>query len=148
MMNSCTALWPCLFCLCIGRLQLMCYKYLWDGLATGTFPIEYFFKHFKLNPQYILSEDVKQYAASLGLNTKVPKLLSCNLYSVTLFWQGIWPIYQCISIWITFSRSPILEIFIEINIFYANFWSSLSRSHASQVRNSWFHAQKKKGGWC
>lgn len=54
-----------------GRLQLMCYKYLWDGLAAGTFPSEYFFKYFELNPHYMLSEDVKQYSASLGLDAKV-----------------------------------------------------------------------------
>lgn len=53
-----------------ARLQLMCYKYLWDNLVADTFPTDHFFNHFNLNPLYILSGDVKEYIASLGFNAK------------------------------------------------------------------------------
>ncbi|ONK62441.1 uncharacterized protein A4U43_C07F3890 [Asparagus officinalis] len=53
-----------------ARLQVMLYKYLWDGLAASNFPTAYFYKHFKLDPHYILSEDVKRYAASLRFDVK------------------------------------------------------------------------------
>lgn len=53
-----------------GRLQLMCYKYLWDYLVAGTFPHDHFFNHFELNPLYVLSDNIKQYTASLGFHAK------------------------------------------------------------------------------
>ncbi|KAL6624321.1 hypothetical protein ACP70R_031642 [Stipagrostis hirtigluma subsp. patula] len=53
-----------------GRLQLMCYKYLWDNLITNKFPSENFFSYFDLNPNYLLSDDVKQYINSLGFHAK------------------------------------------------------------------------------
>ncbi|CAL9765047.1 unnamed protein product [Musa acuminata subsp. burmannicoides] len=54
-----------------ARLQLMCYKYLWDNLVTTNFPMEEFFDHFKLNRLYILSGDVKEHIASLGFDVKM-----------------------------------------------------------------------------
>ncbi|KAK3140859.1 hypothetical protein QOZ80_5AG0406810 [Eleusine coracana subsp. coracana] len=53
-----------------GRLQLMCYKYLWDNLITEKFPVENFFSYFDLDPNYLLSDDVKWYISSLGFNAK------------------------------------------------------------------------------
>ncbi|PKA66936.1 Exonuclease V, chloroplastic [Apostasia shenzhenica] len=53
-----------------SRLQLMCYKYLWDTLVLNSFPKEQFFKYFCLNPDCILSEDVNKYIVSLGLPAK------------------------------------------------------------------------------
>nr|XP_019710485.1 exonuclease V, chloroplastic isoform X1 [Elaeis guineensis] len=53
-----------------ARLQLMCYKYLWDNLVADTFPTDHFFNHFNLNPLYILSGDVKEYIVSLGFSAK------------------------------------------------------------------------------
>ncbi|KAL6865380.1 hypothetical protein ACP4OV_016531 [Aristida adscensionis] len=53
-----------------GRLQLMCYKYLWDNLITSKFPAENFISYFELNPNYALSDDVKQYINSLGFQAK------------------------------------------------------------------------------
>ncbi|AQK79100.1 Exonuclease V chloroplastic [Zea mays] len=44
-----------------GRLQLMCYKYLWDNLIAEKFPADNFFSHFNLDPNYLLSDDVKGY---------------------------------------------------------------------------------------
>uniref|UniRef100_A0A0A9FNK5 Exonuclease V, chloroplastic n=1 Tax=Arundo donax TaxID=35708 RepID=A0A0A9FNK5_ARUDO len=48
----------------------MCYKYLWDNLITEKFPSEYFFSYFDLNPDYLLSDDVKCYISSLGFHAK------------------------------------------------------------------------------
>ncbi|RDY13825.1 Exonuclease V, chloroplastic, partial [Mucuna pruriens] len=42
-----------------GRLQLMCYKYLWDSLVADDFPSKQFFTYFGLNPQHNLCEDLK-----------------------------------------------------------------------------------------
>ncbi|KAM0847654.1 hypothetical protein ACQ4PT_054874 [Festuca glaucescens] len=54
-----------------GRLQLMCYKYLWDSLIAEKFPAENFFSYFDLNPDFLLSADVKRYISSLGFNAQV-----------------------------------------------------------------------------
>ncbi|OVA09908.1 Exonuclease V [Macleaya cordata] len=54
-----------------GRLQLMCYKYLWDTMVTDDFPINDFFNYFGLNPQYILSKKIQEHAANLGFNAKM-----------------------------------------------------------------------------
>lgn len=53
-----------------GRLQLMCYKYLWDNLTTEEFPSDNFFSYFDLDPNYLLSDDVKGYISSLGFDAK------------------------------------------------------------------------------
>lgn len=53
-----------------GRLQLMCYKYLWDNLIAEKFPAENFFSYFDLDRNYLLSDDVKRYISSLGFNAK------------------------------------------------------------------------------
>ena len=49
----------------------MCHKYLWDSLIAEKFPAENFFSYFDLDPNYLLSDDVKQYISSLGFNAKV-----------------------------------------------------------------------------
>ncbi|KAH7677806.1 Exonuclease V protein [Dioscorea alata] len=54
-----------------ARLQLMCYKYLWDNLVVNDFSTGLFFDHFALNPQYVLSEDIRQHSSSLGFEAKV-----------------------------------------------------------------------------
>ncbi|KAM3208081.1 hypothetical protein ACQJBY_063024 [Aegilops geniculata] len=53
-----------------GRLQLMCYKYLWDSLISEKFPAENFFSYFDLNPDFLLSDDVKRYISSIGFNAQ------------------------------------------------------------------------------
>ncbi|XVF04966.1 hypothetical protein REPUB_Repub05bG0129500 [Reevesia pubescens] len=53
-----------------GRLQLMCYKYLWDTLVADSFPSRQFFNFFSLNPNYILSEDIREKTANLGFPAK------------------------------------------------------------------------------
>uniref|UniRef100_A0A0D9WC84 Exonuclease V, chloroplastic n=1 Tax=Leersia perrieri TaxID=77586 RepID=A0A0D9WC84_9ORYZ len=53
-----------------GRLQLMCYKYLWDNLIGEKFPAENFFSYFDLDPNYLLSDDIKQFIRLLGLDAK------------------------------------------------------------------------------
>uniref|UniRef100_A0A0E0KXZ6 Exonuclease V, chloroplastic n=1 Tax=Oryza punctata TaxID=4537 RepID=A0A0E0KXZ6_ORYPU len=53
-----------------GRLQVMCYKYLWDNLISEKFPAENFFSYFDLDSSYLLSDDIKQYIRLLGLNAK------------------------------------------------------------------------------
>jgi hypothetical protein len=49
----------------------MCYKYLWDNLIAEKFPAENFFSYFDLDPNYLLSDDIRQYISSLGFNAKV-----------------------------------------------------------------------------
>ncbi|GMI92305.1 exonuclease V-like [Hibiscus trionum] len=53
-----------------GRLQLMCYKYLWDTLVADSFPSGQFFDFFSLNRNYILSEDIRERTASSGFPAK------------------------------------------------------------------------------
>ncbi|XVE79086.1 hypothetical protein DITRI_Ditri14bG0029200 [Diplodiscus trichospermus] len=53
-----------------GRLQLMCYKYLWDTLVTDSFPSRQFFNLFSLDPNYILSEDIREKIANAGFPAK------------------------------------------------------------------------------
>lgn len=49
----------------------MCYKYLWDNMIADNFPLEDFFAHFELNPEYIFSEDVRQHISSSACNVVV-----------------------------------------------------------------------------
>ncbi|KAL2328652.1 hypothetical protein Fmac_022079 [Flemingia macrophylla] len=51
-----------------GRLQLMCYKYLWDNLVADDFPSKKFFTHFGLNSQHNLCEDLKVISADSGFS--------------------------------------------------------------------------------
>ncbi|MBA0586442.1 hypothetical protein Gorai_017184 [Gossypium raimondii] len=53
-----------------GRLQLMCYKYLWDTLAANSFPSGQFFDFFSLNRSYMLSKDIRERTASSGFPAK------------------------------------------------------------------------------
>lgn len=49
-----------------GRLQLMCYKYMWDNLVADNFPSQKFFDYFTLNPHSILSEEIRERTADSG----------------------------------------------------------------------------------
>ncbi|KAL6566698.1 hypothetical protein OROMI_015102 [Orobanche minor] len=49
-----------------GRLQLMCYKYMWDSLVAGKFPSCKFFDFFSLNPNHILSQEIRESTANSG----------------------------------------------------------------------------------
>jgi len=69
-----------------GRLQLMCYKYLWDSLIAKKFPAENFFSYFDLDPNYLLSDDIKGYTNSLGVNAKVLTLYSFSKSSQAIYW--------------------------------------------------------------
>ncbi|KAF3337004.1 exonuclease V [Carex littledalei] len=53
-----------------ARLQLMCYKYLWDDLIYSTFPSDEFFRYFNLNSQYVLSDEIREYVNSMGFQAK------------------------------------------------------------------------------
>ncbi|KAJ3676375.1 hypothetical protein LUZ60_003787 [Juncus effusus] len=53
-----------------ARLQLMCYKYLWDNLIMNQFHSDEFFKYFNLDSEYILSDVVKEQINSLGFQAK------------------------------------------------------------------------------
>ncbi|KAL4578354.1 hypothetical protein LXL04_014476 [Taraxacum kok-saghyz] len=50
-----------------GKLQLMCYKYLWDNLVANPFPIQQFLKLFSLNPNYVLSQQIQEAALQAGI---------------------------------------------------------------------------------
>lgn len=58
------------FSLCF-RLQLMYYKYLWDNLIFVNFPSEQFYEFFSMDPQRILSDDVKMNASNSGFPAEV-----------------------------------------------------------------------------
>ncbi|CAL0316389.1 unnamed protein product [Lupinus luteus] len=51
-----------------GRIQLMCYKYLWDNLVShhNDFPSKLFFYYFGLNGKFTLSEDIQGACAHSG----------------------------------------------------------------------------------
>ncbi|KAL3518342.1 hypothetical protein ACH5RR_020931 [Cinchona calisaya] len=49
-----------------GRLQLMCYKRLWDNLVADKFPSGQFFDFFALNPHFILSREIREHTAKSG----------------------------------------------------------------------------------
>ncbi|KAH9603211.1 hypothetical protein KSS87_003756 [Heliosperma pusillum] len=49
-----------------GRLQLMCYKYLWDKLVSDIFPSKQFYDYFSLDPEHTLSDDIKMSTAEAG----------------------------------------------------------------------------------
>lgn len=49
-----------------GRLQLMCYKRMWDNLVAGNFPAGKFFDSFGLDPNYILSTEIRESTAKSG----------------------------------------------------------------------------------
>ncbi|XP_027086622.1 exonuclease V, chloroplastic isoform X1 [Coffea arabica] len=49
-----------------GRLQLMCYKRLWDNLVADKFPSGQFFDFFALNPHVILSDEIREHTAKSG----------------------------------------------------------------------------------
>ncbi|PON62324.1 Exonuclease V [Parasponia andersonii] len=53
-----------------GRLQLMCYKRMWDNLVADNFPMKKFFDYFSLNPYNMLSEDIIERTANLGFPAK------------------------------------------------------------------------------
>uniref|UniRef100_A0A5B7AUI1 Exonuclease V n=2 Tax=Davidia involucrata TaxID=16924 RepID=A0A5B7AUI1_DAVIN len=53
-----------------GRLQLMCYKYMWDNLAADNFPSRQFFDFFSLDPHYILSEEIRENTTNSGFPAK------------------------------------------------------------------------------
>ncbi len=62
----------------ICRLQLMCYKYLWDKLVSDSFPSKQFFDFFSLDPYYLLSEEIRENTAKAGFPVKV-KIPSMSL---------------------------------------------------------------------
>ncbi|CAI9776432.1 unnamed protein product [Fraxinus pennsylvanica] len=49
-----------------GRLQMMCYKYLWDSLVDDKFPAENLFNYFSVNPHYILSPEIRENTRKSG----------------------------------------------------------------------------------
>ncbi|XP_076891653.1 exonuclease V, chloroplastic-like [Bidens hawaiensis] len=49
-----------------GRLQLMCYKYLWDNLLAHPFLTQHFLQLFNLNPDYMLSQEILEIAIQAG----------------------------------------------------------------------------------
>lgn len=53
-----------------GKLQLMCYKYMWDTTISHNFPASRFYSFFGLNSHYILSEEVQGLAATSGISAK------------------------------------------------------------------------------
>ncbi|KAI3461458.1 hypothetical protein Pfo_018121 [Paulownia fortunei] len=46
-----------------GRFQLMCYKYMWDNSVADNFPLQKFFDFFSLNPNHILSPEIRENTA-------------------------------------------------------------------------------------
>ncbi|CAN4119043.1 unnamed protein product [Withania somnifera] len=53
-----------------GRLQLMCYKHLWDSSVADDFPSRQFFEFFSLNPNHILSAEIRENTAKCGFSAE------------------------------------------------------------------------------
>ncbi|KAJ1377706.1 Exonuclease V [Sesbania bispinosa] len=56
-----------------GRIQLMCYKYLWDNLVAHAyhgFPSKQFFDYFELNPKRYLCKDLQDAATYSGISAR------------------------------------------------------------------------------
>lgn len=51
-----------------GRIQLMCYKYLWDNLVVRDFPSERLFEYFELNPRRNLCKDLRTACVDSGIS--------------------------------------------------------------------------------
>lgn len=49
----------------------MCYKYLWDALVVDKFPSQKFFEFFSLNPDHILSPEIRETTAESGFPSEV-----------------------------------------------------------------------------
>lgn len=54
-----------------GRFQLMCYKYMWDTLVGGKFPSQKFYDFFSLNPNQILSPEIRDSTEKSGFPSEV-----------------------------------------------------------------------------
>lgn len=54
-----------------GRFQLMCYKYMWDTLVADKFPTQKFYDFFSLNPNHILSPEIRDNTAKSGFPSEV-----------------------------------------------------------------------------
>lgn len=63
----------------------MCYKYLWDGIVAGNFPLASFFDHFSLDPHFSFSDDVKHYLTSLDIQAQVR---TRNLFCIYVLQQN------------------------------------------------------------
>lgn len=68
-----------------ARLQLMCYKYLWDSLLAQPFPSQHFLQLFSLNPDYVLSKDIQEFAIQAGAPVQV---ISFSFSSYLYFREG------------------------------------------------------------
>ncbi|KAK9940208.1 hypothetical protein M0R45_016879 [Rubus argutus] len=66
-----------------GRLQLMCYKYIWDNLVADKFPSNEFFDFFSLNADCDLSEEIREIAANSGFPAK-------TLDDVVRYYRNTW----------------------------------------------------------
>ncbi|KAG6619850.1 hypothetical protein I3843_13G093400 [Carya illinoinensis] len=66
-----------------GRLQLMCYKYMWDNLVADNFPSREFYKFFALNPHSMLSEEIREKTADSGFPAD-------TLDDVVRFYKNTW----------------------------------------------------------
>ncbi|KAG8387721.1 hypothetical protein BUALT_Bualt02G0050900 [Buddleja alternifolia] len=53
-----------------GRLQLMCYKHMWDSLVADKFPSQKFFDFFSLNPNHVLSQEIRENTAKSGFSSE------------------------------------------------------------------------------
>lgn len=64
----------------------MCYKHLWDSLVDDDFPSRQFFEFFSLNPNRILSAEIRENTAKCGFPAEVsPKKNEKFLSIIYLF---------------------------------------------------------------
>ncbi|XP_027367136.1 exonuclease V, chloroplastic-like [Abrus precatorius] len=69
-----------------GKIQLMCYKYLWDNLVAHAhhgFPSKQFFDYFELSPQRALSEDLLAACFDSGIS-------ALTLDELVICYQNTW----------------------------------------------------------
>lgn len=53
-----------------GKLQLMCYKYMWDTTVSHNFSVTGFYTFFGLTPHYTLSDEIQGLVAASGIYAK------------------------------------------------------------------------------
>ncbi|KAL5832966.1 hypothetical protein ACOSQ3_016640 [Xanthoceras sorbifolium] len=100
-----------------GRLQLMCYKYMWDNLAAGNFPSRQFFDFFSLNPYYILSDEVRETMAKSGCPAKT---LDDIVRSYMITWNMLPPVHNQLLLRYEFQKDQ--SLLGEVEFAYDHDW--------------------------
>ena len=61
----------------------MCYKYMWDSLVADEFPTKKFFDFFSLNPNHILSPEIRDNTTKSGFPSEVNCFFPTTAFTLT-----------------------------------------------------------------